>query len=179
MAKFLISEEQKRQMHDITVITVLRSTIKALDKAISWWTEVDQKKKGRNYAIENRHARRSKERKVLEWSKQTVSGYALTGNIPEYPVGKSSFSSQVLQITVNFGFRLRFHCQRTLNFPRLWKNQIQSKDVVSNTFRQLSWSISLNYGNGRREIESEICWKSDYSDRGIQRNWWRSSQRIW
>ena len=35
MAKFLISEEQKRQMHDITVITVLRSTIKALDKAIS------------------------------------------------------------------------------------------------------------------------------------------------
>lgn len=96
MAKFLISEEQKRQMHDITVITVLRSTIKALDKAISWWTEVDQKKKGRNYAIENRHARRSKERKVLEWSKQAVSGYALTWNIPEYPVGKSSFSSQVL-----------------------------------------------------------------------------------
>lgn len=65
------------------------------------------------------------------------------------------------------------------DFPRLWKNQIQSKDVVSNTFRQLSWSSSLNYGNGRREIESEICWKSDYSDRGIQRNWWRSSQRIW
>ena len=96
MAKFLISEEQKRQMHDITVITVLRSTIKALDKAISWWTEVDQKKKERNYAIENRHARRSKERKVLEWSKQAVSGYALTWNIPEYPVGKSSFSSQVL-----------------------------------------------------------------------------------
>lgn len=170
-------------MHDITVITVLRSTIKALDKAISWWTEVDQKKKGRNYAIENRHARRSKERKVLEWSKQAVSGYALTWNIPEYPVGKSSFSSQVLQRIALIYSQLLFPASLSLSahfdFPRLWKNQIQSKDVVSNTFRQLSWSSSLNYGNGRREIESEICWKSDYSDRGIQRNWWRSSQRIW
>ena len=35
MVKFLVSEEQERQMQDLTVITVLRSTIKALDKAIS------------------------------------------------------------------------------------------------------------------------------------------------
>lgn len=51
-------------MQDLTIITVLRSTIKAVDKAISYRTEEDQKKKRRNYAIENRHDRRSRKEKV-------------------------------------------------------------------------------------------------------------------
>lgn len=121
MVNFLFSQEQKRQMQDLTVITVLRSTIKALDKAISWWTEVDQKKKKRNYAIQNRHVPRSKGRKNFKWSKQEVSGYASTGNIPEYLVRKSSFSPQVLQRIALFYNLLWFpagfvpHC----DFPRL------------------------------------------------------------
>lgn len=72
-----------RQMQDLTIITVLRSTIKPVDKAISCRTEEDQKKKRRNYAIENRHDRRSRKEKV-EWNKQAASGYTPMGNIPEY-----------------------------------------------------------------------------------------------
>lgn len=178
IVKFLISEEQKRKMQDFTVITVFRPTIKALDKAISWRTEEDQKKKRRNYAIENRHHRRSKGRKVLKWTKQAVSGYPSRGNIPEYPVRKSPSSPQAVQIIAlfyNFCFRSFPLCSRT----RLFNNNIQSKDIVINIFRQLFWNGSWKYGNGRREIESEIRWKSDHRDRRIQRNWWRSSQGIW
>ena len=108
--------------------------------------------------------------------KSKVSGYTSRGNIPQYfartPLPRTIRSSPCFLTSVPGLFVLG-------GFPRLFMINIPSKRIAINIFRQLSWIGSVKYGNGYRDIESEVRWKSDDRDRGIQRNWRRSSQGIW
>lgn len=179
IVKFLISLVKNEVISILTVITVLCSTVEALDKTISWRTEDDQEKKTRNYTLENRHDRSTSKTDWNDWDQHSVSGYTPRCCIPEFFTGEILFLVPGPQVPRDRTWGDFFILSFASTAEEVGLHDCASRRLLSSSLTQrhcnLKYFINLTrlerqlkkHGHWCRRIESEIRWQSDYSDRRI------------